>query len=80
MTRLASGELEFRRPDGRLLAEAPRLPEVPIDAADVLCEQNVNAGARLDAQTLTPNWDGTRFNVGYAIDVMHPRANGGDRA
>jgi 5-methylcytosine-specific restriction endonuclease McrA len=77
---LPNGDLEFRRPDGRLLAEAPRLPDVPTNAAEVLCEKNVNAGARPDTHTLTPDWDGTRFNVGYAIDVMHPRAIGNDRA
>jgi len=71
---LADGELEFRRPDGRVLPEAPRLPEVTADAAGALHEQNVNAGARLDAHTLTPEWYGDRLNLGYAIDVMHPLA------
>jgi hypothetical protein len=23
-----------------------------------------------------PNWDGERLDVGYAIDVLHPLANG----
>ena len=78
--RLASGELEFRRPDGRVLPEVPRLPDVPADAADVLCAQNLDAGARLDAHTLTPEWDGTRFNVGHAIDVLHPLAIGHESA
>jgi hypothetical protein len=72
--RLASGELEFRRPDGRPLPDAPQLPDVPTDAADALWDQNVNAGARVDAHTLRPDWDGTRFNVGYAIEVLHPLA------
>jgi 5-methylcytosine-specific restriction endonuclease McrA len=74
--RLANGELEFRRPDGRVLPEMPRLPAVTADAADVLCEQNISAGAHLDADTLRPDWDGTRFNLGYAISVMHPGAIG----
>src|ERR1041384_7755439 len=60
--RLASGELEFRRPDGRPLPEAPRLPGVPADASEALCAQNANAAAQLDAHTLTPEWDGTRFD------------------
>jgi hypothetical protein len=34
-------------------------------------------GVHLDAHTLTPNWGGERLNLGYAISVMHPRANGG---
>ena len=59
---------------------APRLPDVPADAADELCEQNVKAGAQLDAHTLTPAWDGERFDVVHAIDVMHPRAIGASKA
>jgi len=74
--RLASGELEFRRPDGRPLPDAPRLPNVPAGAADALCEQNAKAGAQLHAHTMTPEWYGERFDVRYAIDVMHPRAIG----
>src|SRR5258706_3678910 len=74
--RLASGELEFKRPDGRPLPDAPRLPDVPGDAADALCEQNANAGAHVDAHTLTPEWHGEGLDVRYAIDVIHPRAMG----
>ena len=76
LQRSLSGELEFRRPDGRPLPDAPALPGVPADAARVLCEQNAGAGAQLHAHTLTPNWDGRGFDVGWAIDVMHPRAIG----
>jgi Domain of unknown function (DUF222)/HNH endonuclease len=74
--RLASGELEFRRPDGRLLPEVPRLPQVPAHAADALCAQNLNATPQLNAHTLKPNWHGERLDLGYAIDVLHPRALG----
>ena len=72
--RLADGELEFRRPNGRVLPEAPALPAVPADAEDILRAQN--AGVHLDAHTLRPSWSGDRLDVGYAIDVMHPRAIG----
>jgi len=71
--RLADDELEFRRPDGRVLPSVPALPVVRGSEA-VLRAQN--AGVALDARTLTPVWDGTRFNVVHAIDVMHPRAIG----
>jgi hypothetical protein len=74
--RMTSGELAFKRPDGRRLLEAPRLPQVPVGAADALCEQNVNAGAQLDAHTLRPDWYGERLDLGHAIDVLHPRASG----
>jgi hypothetical protein len=52
------------------------VPKLPSDGVYALCEQNVNAGARLDAGTLTPEWDGTPLNLGWAIDVTHPRAIG----
>jgi len=72
--RLADGELQFRRPNGRPIAEAPRLPDVPADGGHTLSAQN--AGVHVDAHTLLPSWSGDRLDVGYAIDVMHPRAIG----
>ena len=74
MRRLAGGELELRRPDGGLLPPAPTLPAVAADAAETLRAQN--SGLPLDPPTLTPTWSGDRLDVGYAIDVMHPRAIG----
>ena len=74
MTRLAGGELEFRRPDGRLLPDAPALPAVEGDAEEAMRGQDV--GVQLDAYTLRPSWGGERLDVGYAIDVLHPRAIG----
>ena len=70
--RVADGELEFRRPDGRLLPSAPALPQVPADAEDILQAQN--AGVHVDEDTLRPSWSGERFDVAHAIDVLHPRA------
>ena len=69
--RRPDGELEFRRPDGRVLPNAPALPAVN-DSEDVLRAQN--AGVDLDANTLRPSGCGGRFDVVHAIDVMHPRA------
>src|SRR5206468_12851431 len=53
--RLADGELQFRRPNGRVLPNAPALPAVH-DSEEVLRAQN--AGVDLNARTLTPAWDG----------------------
>lgn len=57
--------MTFSRPDGRLLEVSPELPEVPaepLDAAAVVPES-------------IPVWDGTRFDVVWAIDVLyHPGA------
>jgi hypothetical protein len=30
----------------------------------------------VDSNALRPDWDGTGLNLGYAIDVLHPRAIG----
>jgi hypothetical protein len=74
--RLDDGAVQFRRPNGWILPEVPEPPDVPDDAADVLGSQNAAAGIHVDAGSLRPDWDGTRLNLGYAIDVMHPRVIG----
>jgi len=56
---LTAGETTFIRPDGR--------PLVPAPASSSDGELTVNSG--VSARSLRC-WDGTRFNVGYAIDVL----------
>jgi HNH endonuclease/Domain of unknown function (DUF222) len=68
LERLPDGMLQFRTPNGWVIPEAPALPDVAPDG--------IEAGADVNAGSLMPNWDGTRFNVGWAIDVMYPRAIG----
>jgi len=70
--RQPDGELRFRRPDGRLLPEVPRPPEIPSDAVKVLRARH--EGLVLHARTATPRWLGERLDVGWAIDVLHPLA------
>ncbi len=72
--RLRDGELRFRRPDGRLLPDVPPVPPVPGDPVQALRMQNEAAGVHVDARTTCPGWLGERLNVGWAIDVLHPRA------
>ena len=74
MTRLANGELEFKRPNGWLIPEAPRLPAVSGDAVGDLRAVNERAGLHLDGRAASGTWSGERFSVDYAISVMHPRA------
>ena len=76
VVRLADGELEFRRPDGRVLPNAPALPRVPADGGKALSDGNTTNGVDVDARTLLPAWTGERLDVRYAIDVLHPRAIG----
>src|SRR5216683_1145884 len=72
--RQRDGELRFRRPDGRLLPEVPRSPEVPGDPVKVLRARHDAEGLVLHARTSMPGWMGERLDVGWAIDVLHPLA------
>ena len=71
---MSNGELQFRRPDGRLLPDAPPPADVPANAEGVLRAQHEAARLRLNARTLRSSWEGERFDVAHAIDVLHPLA------
>ena len=73
--RQPDGDLRFRRPDGRLLPEVPRAPQVSGDPAKDLRTRHDAEGLVIHARTTTPGWMGERLDVGYAIDVLHPRCN-----
>ena len=72
--RQSDGELRFRRPDGRSLPDVPLPPAVPDDPIKALRARNEAAGLHLHARTTCPGWLGEPLDVGYAIDVLHPRA------
>ena len=52
-------------------------PAIPNDPIEALEEHNEAAGLRLDGQTLFPTALWEHFDVGWAIDVLHPLAIGG---
>ncbi len=68
------GALRFRRPDGRPLPEVPQAPDVHGDAVTMLRARHDALGLRVHARTTCPGWLGERLDVGWAIDVLHPRA------
>jgi 5-methylcytosine-specific restriction endonuclease McrA len=74
VARLPDGELQFRRPDGRVLPDVPPPPNVPDDPVKLLRALNEAEGLALHARTAMPGWLGERLDVGYAIDVLHPLA------
>src|SRR5438876_5940307 len=74
LDRQADGELRFRRPDGQVLPEIPRPPEVRGDPVEMLRARNEANGLNLHARTATPGWLGERLDVGWAISVLHPLA------
>src|SRR5438094_8068429 len=74
LDRRADGELQFRRPDGRVLPEVPPPHEVPDDPVQAIRARHEAEGLVLHARTTTPGWLGERLDVGWAIDVLHPLA------
>ncbi len=74
VVRQLDGELQFRRPDGRLLPEVPPIAAVPADPVRVMRTRHETQGLQIHARTAIPGWLGEPLDVGWAIDVMHPLA------
>ena len=72
--RQADGELQFKRPNGWVIPEVPRTVDLPADSVAVIRARNEENGLALHARTTMPGWQGEHLDVGYAIDVLHPRA------
>jgi hypothetical protein len=77
VAREPDGALRFRRPDGRLLPEVSPPAAVPADPVEALRASHDARGLRLIGQTGCHLWRGERIDVGWAIDVLHPRAGRG---
>jgi hypothetical protein len=75
VARRPDGTLQFQRPDGRPLPEVPPSTASPGDPVAMLRGSHAAGGLRLDAHTTRPGWLGERLDLGWAIDVLHPRAN-----
>ena len=80
VSRGPDGTLAFHRPDGRPLPEVPPTGPVPADPIHTLHAQHAALGLRLNARTACPGWLGERLDVGWALDVLHPRPSGPRRA
>jgi 5-methylcytosine-specific restriction endonuclease McrA len=76
VARLSDGALQFRRPDGRPLPDIPPPATVPADPVKALRARHDVQGLRVNARTGCAGWLGERLNVGWAIDVLHPLAQG----
>jgi hypothetical protein len=74
--RQPDGELCFRRPDGRVFPDVPPPSPAPRDAVEVIRARHETQGLALHPRTAMPGWLGERLDVGWAIDVLHPRAIG----
>jgi len=67
--------LAFYTPHGWLIPEAPGHAPLSQDPMHSLRDANAAHGLAIDSRTM-PTWQGGRLSVGYAIDVLHPRATG----
>jgi 5-methylcytosine-specific restriction endonuclease McrA len=67
------GALQFQRPDGRPLPEVPPPVAVPEDPITVLRAYHNAHGAQVNSRTGCAGWLGERLDVGWAINVLHPR-------
>jgi 5-methylcytosine-specific restriction endonuclease McrA len=74
--RSEDGKLSFKRPDGRALPAAPSTLPITGDPAEVFRLHADGDRPCQHTRTGSGTWSGGRFDVGYAIDVMHPRATG----
>ena len=74
----ASGEAQFRWPDGRPLPAVPRAAQwtgPPLAPTDARLD---DAGIAIGPDTATPDWHGERLDLVYAIDVLwRPRGGAG---
>ena len=72
--RRTDGGLRFLRPDGREVPEVPPPAALPHDAVQSLRARHAAQGLHLHARTGISGWLGERLDLGWAIDVLHPRA------
>jgi hypothetical protein len=80
IARGADRVFQFRRPDGRPLPDVPPPPPVPSDPVASLQAENVGHGLAINARTSCPLWLGERLDLGWALDVLHPLANPGEKS
>jgi len=74
VAREPDGTFHFRRPDGSTLQDVPEAATVTGDPVRSLQAANEVRRPRIHARTGCPPWLGERLDVGWAIDVLHPRA------
>jgi hypothetical protein len=75
LERQPEGALVFYRPNGWVLPHVPAAPAVPGDPVGEVQKESTANGLQIDPHTLKPLWSGETFDPGWAIDVLHPRAN-----
>ena len=66
----ATGDVQFLRPDGRPLPEAPPAPAWTGPALQPTNDGLAAAGIEIGADTATPSWRGERLDLDFAMRVL----------
>ena len=74
VARTADDGFQFRRPNGDVIPDVPPPAAVPADPVAAVRVENEASDVRIDARTACARWTGERLDLGWAIDVLHPRA------
>jgi len=64
------GEVVFHRVDGRPVRRIPDRPGVPPAPMGELEHTNDRLGLEIDPWTVTPDWEGDRMDVDWAVEVL----------
>src|SRR5262249_15475783 len=73
--RQPDGDLQFRRPNGAVLPDVPRPPELPGDLVAMIRARNEAEGLHLHARTARPSWLGERLILCWAVSAYRRLAN-----
>jgi hypothetical protein len=69
-----TGEVTFRRPDGRTLSGVPALPELHGDAVAQLRQSRYTDGIAIDEWTCASSWAGEPLDIDFALMALRPAA------
>ena len=76
ITRDASGDAQFVRPDGRPFPAAPPPPIWTGAPLAPVMERLDQDGLAIDSQTATPAWRGERVDINWVVDALwRPRSD-----
>ena len=68
LAKLADGELQFTRPSGEVIPQAPETRSR--GNASALIEENDQAGLNITSETTVPDWDGVRMDDDLAVSGL----------
>ena len=74
VTRDDHGRPAFTQPNGRPFPDVVPITELPDDPAALIEKWSAQRGLHIGPNSLRAT-DGTRLNLGYALDVLHPLSN-----